>query len=177
MEEYGTGRYSRKHSTFYKVMMEELGLHTSKPGRQAASQPDRQAVRQAAHHLEPQCGCCSTCSMLVSSVVSHKGNGCLSCPHGNHADEGLDRHVQHGGGHDTQTLGLAAGLARPAGQRPLDQGVLAAHLPFHLLSACTSACTSAYLLLLMLCSCRGGVLPGPAALAVAGRQQPKLPHH
>jgi len=32
MEEYGTGRYSRKHSTFYKTMMEELGLHTSKGG-------------------------------------------------------------------------------------------------------------------------------------------------
>jgi hypothetical protein len=29
MEEYGTGRYSRKHSTFYKAMMEELGLNTS----------------------------------------------------------------------------------------------------------------------------------------------------
>jgi hypothetical protein len=29
MEEYGTGRYSRKHSTFYKVMMEELALNTS----------------------------------------------------------------------------------------------------------------------------------------------------
>jgi hypothetical protein len=29
MEEYGTGRYAKKHSTFYKVMMEELGLHTS----------------------------------------------------------------------------------------------------------------------------------------------------
>ncbi|WIA10760.1 hypothetical protein OEZ85_010929 [Tetradesmus obliquus] len=28
MEEYGTGRYSRKHSTFYKAMMEELGLDT-----------------------------------------------------------------------------------------------------------------------------------------------------
>ncbi|KAF6254782.1 hypothetical protein COO60DRAFT_1538767 [Scenedesmus sp. NREL 46B-D3] len=28
MEEYGTGRYSRKHSTFYKAMMEELGLNT-----------------------------------------------------------------------------------------------------------------------------------------------------
>jgi hypothetical protein len=31
MEEYGTGRYSRKHSTFYKAMMEELGLNTSEP--------------------------------------------------------------------------------------------------------------------------------------------------
>jgi hypothetical protein len=29
MEEYGTGRYSRKHSTFYKAMMTELGLNTS----------------------------------------------------------------------------------------------------------------------------------------------------
>lgn len=28
MEEYGTGRYSRKHSTFYKTMMQELGLNT-----------------------------------------------------------------------------------------------------------------------------------------------------
>eukprot|EP00877_Chromochloris_zofingiensis_P012135 jgi/Chrzof1/7175/Cz02g13250.t1 len=29
MEEYGTGRYSRKHSTFYKTMMQELGLNTA----------------------------------------------------------------------------------------------------------------------------------------------------
>jgi hypothetical protein len=29
MEEYGTGRYSRKHSTFYKAMLTELGLNTS----------------------------------------------------------------------------------------------------------------------------------------------------
>eukprot|EP00879_Flechtneria_rotunda_P002011 GHRR01002188.1.p1 GENE.GHRR01002188.1~~GHRR01002188.1.p1 ORF type:complete len:513 (+),score=225.29 GHRR01002188.1:455-1993(+) len=28
MEEYGTGRYQRKHSTFYKTMMEQLGLNT-----------------------------------------------------------------------------------------------------------------------------------------------------
>jgi hypothetical protein len=37
MEEYGTGRYSRKHSTFYKAMMEELGLNTSE--RAAADSP------------------------------------------------------------------------------------------------------------------------------------------
>jgi hypothetical protein len=29
MEEYGTGRYSKKHSTFYKAGMEEVGLNTS----------------------------------------------------------------------------------------------------------------------------------------------------
>lgn len=29
MEEYGTGRYAKKHSTFYKKGMEELGLNTS----------------------------------------------------------------------------------------------------------------------------------------------------
>jgi len=28
MEEYGTGRLSRKHSTFYLKMMQELGLNT-----------------------------------------------------------------------------------------------------------------------------------------------------
>lgn len=32
MEEYGTGRYAKKHSTFYKTMMEELGLNTSEEG-------------------------------------------------------------------------------------------------------------------------------------------------
>lgn len=29
MEEYGGGRYTRKHSTFYKTMMQELGLETA----------------------------------------------------------------------------------------------------------------------------------------------------
>jgi hypothetical protein len=29
MEEYGSGRLSRKHSTFYLKMMQELGLNTS----------------------------------------------------------------------------------------------------------------------------------------------------
>lgn len=32
MEEYGTGRYSKKHSTFYHAGMEEVGLNTSEQG-------------------------------------------------------------------------------------------------------------------------------------------------
>ncbi len=33
MEEYGGGRYTRKHSTFYKTMMQELGLETGRHSR------------------------------------------------------------------------------------------------------------------------------------------------
>jgi hypothetical protein len=43
MEEYGTARYSRKHSTFYKVMMEELGLNTSELGGGGAGDGGRGA--------------------------------------------------------------------------------------------------------------------------------------
>ena len=32
MQEYGTGRYAKKHSTFFAKMMEELGLSTTPEG-------------------------------------------------------------------------------------------------------------------------------------------------
>jgi hypothetical protein len=51
MEEYGTGRYSRKHSTFYKAMMEELGLNTS----EATETWPLRLCLCCSHHLDVGC--------------------------------------------------------------------------------------------------------------------------